>query len=225
MAIYETLQAILEEAGLSHAVLAEIPAGSVDGINKVFVTSHKPLTDSNYNDTITPLDVVVYVNSIPVRVVAVDPPSGAITLSVAPAVDAQVLIDYRYSPILLQEVQSIREEVQDTIDKVMGGVDTVPYSPVPGTIKRICRTFAAGVLLARDYGFNAEAENTSKDGDAKIKRAEKWLKDYFMSGGNSATPSNTEIEDVAVTSSGDMFCQDRPRQHHDEDCDDDDLEG
>lgn len=210
MAIYETLQAILEEAGLQHVELAEEPYGEVNGTNKVFVTHHKPLADANYSDSITPADVCFYVNGSPVKVIAVEPSSGAITLQTAPAVDDTVLVDYRYAPISLQIVDGIREEAQDWIDEEMKGTDPVPYNPVPKKIRLICRTFAAGVLLAREYGFNEDTAETSKDGDARIKRAEKWLEKYKANGGNSDSSSSTGIEDVQVESAGDLFASSKP---------------
>lgn len=222
MAGYDTLQAILEEAGLQHVVLAEEPYGAVNGSNKVFVTHQKPLADANYSDSITPADVTVYVNDTPVKVVGVDEQTGAITLQTAPPDGATIAIDYRYAAFSLQAANAVREEAQDWIDGVMGDTDTVPYDPVPPTIRKVCRVYAAGMLATREFGYNADDDNTSKDGDMKIKRAERWLADYLAKGGNSSASSTTQIEDIEVTSSGDMFRHDRPHHHHhhddDEDC-------
>jgi hypothetical protein len=177
-AAYETLQGILEEAGLSHRVLGETPYGEIDGSNKLFTTHNKPLTDVNYDDSITIADVLVLVNGTPATVVNVDAQNGTIEIETAPEANDEVLVDYRYSPIALSFVSQLRDEVQDEINLAMKAVDPcAPYDydvqneeklPNP-TVRQLCRLLAAAYLLIRDYGFNQDTEGTSKDGFVKHK--------------------------------------------------------
>src|ERR1035437_10515065 len=97
MAHYETKQAILEEAGLSQIVIGELLSGLVDGTNKVFTTTWKPLTDSNDDDSVDTYDVTVYVNGSPVLVSSLVVASGTITLTTAPANLTTVTCDYSRS--------------------------------------------------------------------------------------------------------------------------------
>jgi len=201
---YETKQRILEEAGLVHAVRDEVPAGLVNGSNKVFTVAHKPLADRNYDDTIDAEDVTVYVNGSAVTVAGVDETDGEITLLSAPASNADITVDYNYAVVADQVVCDVRDEAQDFVDEYMDGTDTVPYSPVPATIRKITRFYAAGLLLARDYGSGADIENTSKDGYLKMDKAEAWLEKYVAIGGSSGLSSLSGAE-VEVESDTDLF--------------------
>jgi hypothetical protein len=200
---YETKQRILEEAGLVHSVRDEVPSGLVNGSNKVFTVAHKPLADRNYDDTIDGYDVTFYVNGSTVAVAGIDETDGEITLLSAPANGAEVTVDYNYAVVADQVVCDARDEAHDFVDEYMDGTDSVPYSTVPATIRKITRFYAAGLLLARDYGSGADIENTSKDGYLKMDKAEAWLAKYVEIGGmNGLSLSGADVE---VESDANLF--------------------
>src|ERR1035437_3240618 len=136
MAHYETKQAILEEAGLSQIVIGELLSGLVDGTNKVFTTTWKPLTDSNDDDSVDTYDVTVYVNGSPVLVSSLVVASGTITLTTAPANLTIVTCDYRYSNVTDAYMTKIRDEAEGWINDSMDAIDITPYAPVPPTVRK-----------------------------------------------------------------------------------------
>lgn len=173
---YETKQAILEEAGLSQIVSGEVLAGNVDGTNRVFTTTWKPVTDSNDDDTVDVTDVTVYVNGAPVAVSMLTEASGTITLAAAPAAGASVTCDYRYSNVSDSYLEKVREEAEGWINDAMDAIDNIPYgsgvpatnTTVPATVRKLTRWYAAAQLLLKDYGYNHDISGTSKDGAAKM---------------------------------------------------------
>lgn len=217
---YESLQAILEEAGMSHAQLAERPYGAINGTNKIFTVSHKPLTDRNYDDVVDENDVFVLVNGNPASVSGVDAINGVITLETAPPNGAEVLVDYRYSPIPLETVQQRRTEAQDYINSAMKPVDDcAPYdfsyssqvNPANSTVRAMTRIYAAAMLLIRDYGFNQDSELTSKDGYKKLelvtgtKNEPGMLANFIKTGGVCGNSAYDTIDTVEASSDGDLF--------------------
>ena len=178
MAEYIGQQSVREEAGLQHEVLAESLGGTVDGSNRVFVTSFKPIVDRNYDGIVSTDDVIVYVNGLPVAISSINAVSGAITLTAAPVSGAVVTADYAYSPVKDQFLDDVLEEVQDIINERLEDITTVPFTTVPKTIRLVAKYWAAGLLLARDYGFNSDTDQTSKDGYKKIEKAGEWLDKY-----------------------------------------------
>lgn len=203
---YVTKQAILEEAGFSQPQLSEVLSGVADGANKVFSTIHKPLADTNYDDVVDTYDVTLYVNGTPVSIANVDADNGIITAAAAPASNATVTADYRYSPVLDAYVEQVREEAEDYIANNMAPVDALPYTKIPPTIRKIARVYAAGMLLAKEYGFNRDAEGMPKDGQARIKQAEAWLDAYIATGGSTGI-SDVSAAAVTVTSDAGLFSE------------------
>ena len=60
------------------------------------------------------------------------------------------------------------------IDSVLSKLYTLPLSTTPALIEQISRLLGAGYLMLEEYG--TEAEGTSKDGAAKVTKAEGLLK-------------------------------------------------
>lgn len=174
---YGTKQAILEEAGFSHPVTGEVLSGLSNAANKVFTTERKPLADTDYDDRVTVTDVTAYVDGSPVTVASVNAKTGAITLQAAPATEAVVTADYRYCVMPDAYVEQVRQEAADMISDAFEqvGLDLADHAPATATLRKIERWYAAGALLLKDYGFQAETDQTSKDGDYKMKRAEGWI--------------------------------------------------
>ena len=71
-------------------------------------------------------------------------------------------------------VATKRKQAQAHIDGILQSAYTVPFpSPVNATIEKICTQLAAAYLQQDDYGVFGSG--TSKDGDAREKRAESML--------------------------------------------------
>lgn len=225
MAKYETLQAILQEAGMSHQVLAEKPYGTADGSNKAFTVQHKPLSDSNHSDTVTTADVFVLVNGTPAVVSEVNAAHGVIELATAPASEAEILVDYRYSSWQLTELDKLRAEAQQWVDdQLKAAGDCAPYTAfdatsvepsaaVHPTVRAITRMYAAALLLTRDYGYNQDTELTSKDGFKKLelingtKNEPGMIQKFIAAGGVCGqTGVDGDIDtDLGAKSAGDLF--------------------
>lgn len=218
MPSYETLQAILEEAGMSSPVLGEQADGLANGANTVFTAAHGPFSDSNYDDVVDATDVVAYVNGSPVAIASVNAVAHTVTLSASPANGSIVTLDYRYSPWPVATVTKLRDEAQSLIDERMSAVDPTPYAdPVPATVRKMTRVYAAALMLTRDYGFNRDTEKTSKDGYMKLALVEGsgnpgspnykpgWLDRYLEIGGQ--TGNVAETSDAEIVSEPDVFAR------------------
>lgn len=102
--------------------------------------------------------------------------------------------NYENSPIPDADVTGVIEEADEWIDLELADVATVPFSPVPATVRKISRTYAAGLLMAREFGLKSITEETTKEGERKIAQAEKWLAEYRARlAGNSATTNGYNI--------------------------------
>jgi hypothetical protein len=202
---YESKQSILEEAGFSHVVTGETLNGIANGSNTIFTANHIPLTDSNYDDTVDTTDVVVYVNGVSVAKTSLNVETGAITLTAAPANGATVTANYRYSPVTDQAVGQVQEEAGDLVDERLADID---HPATSATIRKIVRYYAAGLLLARDYGFQSDTEQTSKDGYKKMEMAEKWLEAYavlLQSSQDLAEAGDVDLNMVEVETDPHLF--------------------
>lgn len=206
---YESKQSILEEAGFSQIVTGEGSSnglsGTANGSNTIFTVSHIPLTDSNYDDMVDATDVVAYVNSSVVAVTSVNVDTGGITLAAAPANGAVVTINYRYSPITDQAVSQVQDEAGDLVDDRLLTID---HPATSATIRKIVRWYAAGLLLARDYGFQSDTQQTSKDGYKKMEIAEAWLEAYanlLFAQAEFAEGTDEDLQYVEVMSDPNIF--------------------
>ena len=215
---YERIQSILEEAGMSNNQPQEVPSGAADGSNKAFTVAHTPLTDTNYDDVVDTNDVFVLVNGSAASVESVDAAHGVIELNTAPPDGAEVLITYRYSPVSLQFASNLLDEAAAWINKAMRNIDPcVPYdtgvddpSEIDATVRAITRIWCAAMLLTRDYGFNQDTEQTSKDGFQKLNVAKSMLADFKAAGGvcggdESGDTDESQLEAFQVQSDGDIF--------------------
>lgn len=87
------------------------------------------------------------------------------------------LKDNRY--LDMSYVHRARKRAQQEVEGKLYDVYTLPFSEVPDTVKEITRLLAAGWLLYKEYG--SEADGTSKDGMDKVKEARSWLKQVVNS--------------------------------------------
>lgn len=214
MIYYTTLQDILEEAGLHHVENGVGLNGAVDGVNKVFTTDRKPITDRNFDDAVTVDDFVVFVDGTPVKAVKVDPAFGVIELEKAPKADSVITIDYSYASVPLRVVEKARLAAMEWINKNMSAVDPcAPYNreegkPIPGKIAELCMNYAAARLLIREYGYNQDIEGTSKDGYKRLETVKEDLQEFMKSGGvcgESSSDSTIGLGSISAYCDGDLF--------------------
>jgi len=81
--------------------------------------------------------------------------------------------DNRY--ISSEYTHKVRRRAQLEVDGSLYGHYTLPLSTVPDIVKEITRLLAAGWLLYKEYG--SEADGTSKDGISKVREGRRMLKD------------------------------------------------
>lgn len=173
---YETIQAILEEAGLYHREKIEL--NDID--SQIILLDDRIFADTNYDDVIDKDDIVVLVDGIPAEILEVDIKSSMITLDKKVSSGQIVKVKYAYSPIEQEFVEKVRDEA---ITEIMAknpcqSVFNDKYKPV---LRYIVRLLSAGKLLIRDYGFNEDIDGTSKDGYKKIELASQKLDELIAS--------------------------------------------
>lgn len=166
---FESVQAILEEAGLIHRqqnISAEIQGNHIilnDGI----------IADLNYNDLVDFEDVTVFCGGEKMEVSNIDAENGVIELANNSKNGEIANVSYNYSNVRQALVEKIRGEVLAEIRKVLAVSMIEQNRDIVGYIVRI---YAAGKLLVREYGFNQEMTDTSKDGYRKIELAKAEIK-------------------------------------------------
>lgn len=210
---YETILNILREAGFVLQVRNEI--ANINGA--VIVTAFPNLISSTADDAEADnSDVVVLVNGAKATIAELDAEEGLITLANAPQEGDTVAISYYYSPVTLDFVEVVREDAECGIYQKMKGVDPcAPYEEaVPYAIRMSTRLWAAGLLLAREYGYNVDTELSSKDGYRKIEEAKSMLEELYKSGGacvDGAKVTDGQLDvsggsgSVLARSEGDLF--------------------
>jgi hypothetical protein len=77
-----------------------------------------------------------------------------------------------YVPIDI--VDDYRNEAENQAESSVVGIYSVPFSSAPKIFEQIVRILAAGLLLTKEYGLEADI-NISKTGERKIQRAESLL--------------------------------------------------
>lgn len=114
-------------------------------------------------------------------------------------------------------INRYREEAQMQIDGTLAIRYTVPFSSVPKLITHITTLLAAGLLLAKEYGVEADTE-VAKTGERKIQRAETLLQKIVdgnillitpagstVSTLTSARVSGSNAYDSTIEDKGEMF--------------------
>lgn len=193
---YSSLQDIREEAGHQHLNKLEALSGLANGSNTNYYAKRTYIVDSNYDDVLnvdtSSGDVVVYVNDSAVEVSAIDANTGKISLANAPANGATVLGTYYHSSINDTKVAKYRKEAISYVQRKINGIINFGAwtdADVPPIVQTVVRIYAAGLILIRDQGLNADTENTSKDGYKRLSTAKSLLQEYIdeESGGNAST--------------------------------------
>lgn len=215
---YATLSAIRNGAGLLSRVKNETLSGVTDGSNVHYFTTKRPLAGSTDSDAVVVSDVVAFVDGSAVAVSAVDAKTGKITLTVAPASNTRVTLDYQFCVMTADELREFQCQADDWIDSGLKKVSATPLKGKPGTLATAAKLYASGLILIDDHGSSVDTDLTSKDGYKKITLAKKILADYIQgvlddrdrnnTGGNSDTVSALGIEDVFsrdIADSGDLI--------------------
>lgn len=206
---YSSLQDIREEAGHQHIVKLETPSGTVNGSNTVFTVGRTYIVDRDYNDVIdvgVSGDVIVYDDNVAVEVESVNSTTGVIVLASPPANGSTILVTYAYSLISDAGIAKYRDEAIDYVQrKINGIVDFGEWegSDVPPIVKTVVRIYAAGLILIRDHGLNADTENSSKDGYKRLSTAKSLLQEYIDEIESSS--GSTARVTVASRSDGNIF--------------------
>lgn len=186
---FESIQAILEEAGLYHRQDLDLARMEENGS---IILNDSPLADRNYNDIIDAEDVAVFVDGERAELAGVDDENGVVRLMKKPENFENIRVKYAYSSVNKEFVKKVRGEVIAELESVL---DADLMSEHEEEVRWIVRIYSAGKLLIRDYGFNQDFENGSKDGYKKIELAKTRIEELRKA--NSAKTESGEVESVA----------------------------
>lgn len=178
MAFCSTSEVLYEAGQLKRFYGAKL-IGTTDGANTIFTVEKAPIVDSNYDDTVDTTDVVAYDDGAVVATSTLVPGSGSITLSSAPAASSVMTVDYAWSMADTTMAAQYIAEATHWITTEMKQVETLT-EPVNVTIRKITRTYAAGLMMIAEYGTQGFSNESEKEGKRKIELAERWLAAYRM---------------------------------------------
>lgn len=196
--INQTIKDILQEAGLYHRQLLEFN----DVNSSVISLGDYILADVNGDDTVDVKDVRVLVDNKLVKVTEVDTTNALITLEKPVVSGQEVSVRFASSSVEPEYVEKVRTEaLSEIISKIpCEAAWAEDYKP---TLRYIHRLMAAGMLLVRDYGFNEDIENTSKDGYKKLELASEKLNTLIATVCGGAC--SRSAQGFAARDDGDLF--------------------
>lgn len=196
--INQPIKDILQEAGLYHRQLLEFN----DVNSSVISLGDYILADINGDDTIDVKDVRVLVDNKLVKVTEVDTTNVLITLEKPVVSGQEVSVRFASSSVEPEYVEKVRTEaLSEIISKIpCESAWADDYKP---TLRYIQRLMAAGMLLVRDYGFNEDIENTSKDGYKKLELASEKLNTLIATVCGGAC--SRSAQGFAARDDGDLF--------------------
>lgn len=188
--INQPIKDILQEAGLYHRQLLEF-----NDVNSSVIS----LGDYILADV---KDVRVLVDNKLVKVTEVDTTNALITLEKPVVSGQEVSVRFASSSVEPEYVEKVRAEaLSEIISKIpCEAAWADDYKP---TLRYIQRLMAAGMLLVRDYGFNEDIENTSKDGYKKLELASEKLNTLIATVCGEAC--SRSAQGFAVQDDGDLF--------------------
>lgn len=191
----ESVQAILEEAGLYHRRSVQVVADK----NGIIALEDSPLADRNYNDIVDFEDVLVRDGGEKLEVVDVDVENGIIKLAKPLNGDDRLWVNYAYSSVSASFVEKVRGEVLAEVRRVLSEAEIERNLD---SVRWIVRLYSAGKLLIRDYGFNQDLENTSKDGYKKIDLAKSQLNELI-----AVADDSQKFGEMTCENDGDLFAK------------------
>lgn len=177
MANYVTNQEIREQAGFQYKERGEELTGAVNGSNKDFYTSNKPIVDRDYSGGVDKDDVVVYVDGSEVSVSTVVAATGKITLDTAPS-SGTVTGDFDWTNLDDTVLTTFADEAHALVLAKISEVYSLPLSETPDVIKLIEKKLAAGLLLDKEYSVGGD-ETEDTRGRRWVKWAEQKLEDII----------------------------------------------
>lgn len=204
---YVTLQAIREDSGMQHQKNGEVPTGAVNGSNTIFYLSKTPLADRDYDDVVTPSDVIVRVDGVPVNITSLQASTGKLVLASPPGNGTQVTVEYAYSPLTDATVEAYRVKAQAWLNRRVKNIFDLTtikdVEDVPDAFINIVTLFASGLILIKDFGSSADTDGTSKDGYKKLDLARDLLKEYIMDETDDPdSPENTGDKPSVIAHDG-----------------------
>lgn len=124
--------------------------------------------------------------------------TGKIVLTTA--LDDEDIIEYSFSAVPLEDVQSAILDAEDYIKTKLTSYDATPSQ----TLIRIATWLSAGYLKANESGYMTDSGQFVQEGYNMISKAEKWLKMELerqrMSG--AYTYGNVEVQDDGAVFEG-----------------------
>lgn len=176
---YLKRQAVREESGFQQDNDFRGISGVVDGVNRSFTVPEIPIVDRNRDDAVTTADIIVRVDGVNTSVDSIDAATGEVVLTAAPDVDSVVEAMWATSKLPDAVVDEYISEAESIVNGAIEDyVLVVPLESDDKNFPRarlIARLFAGGFALTRDYGAQADTEDTSKDGYKKIEEAHGYL--------------------------------------------------
>lgn len=163
---YETLQNILEQAGLRQREKIELSGISGNALQ----IDTRGITDSNNDDILDSNDIRVIVDGADTIVSEVSE-DGKIVLAKPVDQNNLIKITFYSSPIRLGWVSKVRSEVVAELVPLNICDSVLKDNKYKPKITQIIRLWAAGMLLIKEYGFNEDVAGTSKDGYKLIEMA------------------------------------------------------
>lgn len=209
--VYETTLNILREAGFVQEQTDEnvVADGAV-----IHLAHGNLISPTKDNAVATADDILVLVDGVSVTVSGIEPVKGVITLAAAPAKGASISVKYYYAPIAVDFVKICRQDVQCAINTKMRGVDPcAPYTTenLPYCVRLITRLWAAGLIMAKAYGYVTDDALEAKDGYKKIEEAKSLLEDLYSIGGACEGDGDGQLDNhggtgaVKAEDDGDLF--------------------
>lgn len=177
---YETIGRILSEAGFFLLARNENVRVEKGIISTAYgnIISKKTDVDQDVNKD----DVSVYISGDEFVVKEIDAENGRITLEDTEQTTQNAKVTYHYSPVMVSFAEVTREDVENRIRKKlsgMSGCECMKKADFKESLRMITRLWAAGLLQTKDYGYNVDSEETSKDGYRKINEAKSLLNELY----------------------------------------------
>lgn len=195
--MYTTLQSIRESGGFQFKVEGSPLTGTCNGSNKTFYvpSSDKPLVDTNYSDTVTTADIVVYDDGVAVAVTSVNSSTGEIVLTAAPASSSIMTIDYSWSNLSDGYISEWRSKADSEIDGYLADRYARPLAEVPDLISSLSTELSASMIIMSNYALSGgrgdEGLKRAKEARATLLRISKGEIKLISSTG--AILANTEV--------------------------------
>ena len=209
---YENLVRILQEAGFLFFVRNE--QCEIAGDNIAVANPNLVARKCNDDHIIATVDeVTVHCGKEKLSIKDIDADQGVIVLADVPEEAVDVRVFYSYSTIELDFLEIVRDDVEGLINsklRSLGRCANLRSAISMNKLRVITRLWAGGLLLSREYGYNTDSEQTSKDGYRKIQEAKSMLNELCDELSLECGQSDTNGGAECVISSADDSLFDEP---------------